>query len=86
MRIASLSLCVLLACTNLTNLLVADETSRKEYLTLITAHPEVIMPLGCASKGEIEIVVDPESMERIESMTGRDVGILKKRPSLDLAQ
>ena len=57
--------------------LAASELSRTEYLELIKTHPEMVMPRGDASKGEIEILLDPEKMAAIEMATGRDVGILK---------
>ena len=57
--------------------LLADEASRQEYLRLIQSHPEVVMPIGNASKGEIEILLDPDKMAAIEGATGRDVGVLK---------
>lgn len=69
-----LSVCCLLVCANL----VADDASRSGYLTLIETHPEVITPLGDSSKGEIQIIVDPENMKKIEAATGRDVGVLKR--------
>lgn len=75
MRIAFLSL--LLALSQVAGV-VADERSRTEYLKLIATHPEVVTPLGNASKGEIEIIVDSLKMERIERATSRDVGILKR--------
>lgn len=57
--------------------LIANEASRQEYLTLIQSHPEVVMPIGSAAKGEIEILLDPNKMTAIEEATGRDVGVLK---------
>ncbi len=57
--------------------LLANETSRREYLELIQTHPEVFMPMGNASKGEIQILLDPEKMAAIEIATDRDVGVLK---------
>ena len=56
--------------------LTASEASRKEYLELIQDHPDIVMPRGDASKGEIEILLGPEKMAMIEKATGRDVGIL----------
>lgn len=56
--------------------LIASESSRKEYLELVQTHPEIVMPLGNCTKGEIEIVLDPNKMEEIEKASGRDVGIL----------
>lgn len=60
--------------------LLANEESRKEYLALINTHPEIVMPIGNSTKGEIEILLDPEKMAEIETKTGRDVGVLKKDP------
>lgn len=57
--------------------LIASETSRQEYLTLIQNHPEVVMPIGNSAKGEIQILLDPDRMAAIEKATGRDVGVLK---------
>lgn len=56
--------------------LSASDTSRREYLELVTSHPDVVMPVGDASKGEIEILLDPKKMATIEIATSRDVGIL----------
>jgi ADP-ribose pyrophosphatase len=57
--------------------LVANELSRQEYLKLMQRQPEVVKPLGNATKGEIEILLDPIKMASIEKATGRDVGVLK---------
>lgn len=56
--------------------LMASVSTRGAYLELIKAHPEVVMPIGNASKGEIEIVLDPEKMAQIEMTAGRDVGLV----------
>ena len=66
--------CLLLSFTY--SSLIASEISRAEYLNLIEAHPEVVMPTGNVSRGEIEIVLDSEKMATIEVTTGRDVGVL----------
>lgn len=73
-----LSLALLLTATSLT----ANERSRNEYLELIKNHPELVHPVGNASQGEIEIVLDPDQMTSIEKETGRDVGVLKSRPGV----
>lgn len=57
--------------------LIANDTTRADYLELIRNNPEIVMPLGNASKGEIEIILDPLKMAEIEKKSQRDVGILK---------
>lgn len=64
---------VLCSCSSL----IASEASRQEYLTLIQSNPEVVMPIGNAAKGEIQILLEPNKMIAIEEATGRDVGVLK---------
>ncbi len=59
-------------------LLMGNELSRKQYLDLVVQCPHLVLPQGDASKGEIEILIDPEKMEEIEKRTGRDVGILNQ--------
>lgn len=70
----ALSACFLLVSPHL----LGDEASRKHYLTLIATNPEMITPRGNASKGEIEIIIDPEKMAEIERVTCQDVGVLKR--------
>lgn len=47
----------------------ASEKSREEYFALIKQYPQIIQPLGDSSKGEIEILTDPEKMAAIEKKT-----------------
>jgi len=56
----------------------ASEASRQEYLELIKRYPSLVQPLGQASKGEIEILLDTDKMAAIEKSTGREVGIVAK--------
>ncbi len=57
--------------------LMASEASRQKYLMLIENHPEVVIPIGNATKGEIQILLEPNKIAAIEKATGRDVGVLK---------
>lgn len=54
----------------------AGEVSRQQYLDLIKRYPRVVQSPGDASKGEIQIVLDPEKMAAIEKAVGRDVGLV----------
>lgn len=54
----------------------ASEKSREEYFALIKQYPQIIQPLGDSSKGEIEILTDPEKMAAIEKKQARDVGVV----------
>jgi ADP-ribose pyrophosphatase len=54
----------------------ASEVSRQAYLELVSRFPTLVSPLGDATKGEIEVLLDPQVMASIEKTTGRDVGIL----------
>lgn len=65
-------LIIIFACSAL----LGSEQSRKDYLELIQNHPHLIVPQGDASKGEIEILIDPVKMEQIEEKSKRDVGIV----------
>ncbi|MBS0649002.1 MAG: NUDIX hydrolase [Verrucomicrobia bacterium] len=53
-----------------------SEKSREEYFALIKQYPPIIQPLGDSSKGEIEILTDPEKMAAIEKKQARDVGVV----------
>jgi ADP-ribose pyrophosphatase len=53
-----------------------SEKSRRDYLDLIQQYPHLVQPLGDSSKGEIEILTDPEKMAAIEKSSSRDVGII----------
>lgn len=52
--------------------LVADES----YFDLLKEYPEILGPAGDASKGEIEILLDPAKASELEKLTGRKVGIV----------
>jgi ADP-ribose pyrophosphatase len=54
----------------------AGEASRQLYLDLIHTHPSLTSNPGDASKGEIEIITDPEKMALIEQETMREVGVI----------
>lgn len=54
----------------------ASELSRQKYLDLINRYPLLTQPLGSASKGEIEIVLDKNRLAAIEKSSGRDVGVV----------
>lgn len=56
----------------------ASETSRQEYLELTQRFPNFVTPHGEASKGEIEVLLDPKQMASIEESTGRDVGVIMR--------
>lgn len=58
--------------------LLSSEISRKKYLDLVAQYPHLVSPRGDATKGEIEILIDPEKMQEIEKNTGRDVGVQKQ--------
>lgn len=58
--------------------LEASEMSRQNYLKFIKEYPNLVTPPGDASKGEIEIILDPGKMLAIERKTGRDVGIVAR--------
>lgn len=61
-------------------ILQADEGSRHRYLELLKQYPNLVLPIGDASQGEIEILLDEEKMVEIEKKVGRDVGVLKEGP------
>ncbi len=54
----------------------ASEKSREDYFALIKQYPQIIQPLGDSSKGEIEILTDPDKMAAIEKKQARDVGVV----------
>ena len=54
--------------------LVADES----YFALLKEYPETLGPAGDASRGEIEILLDPAKASELEALTGRKVGIVAK--------
>ena len=55
-----------------------SEASRKQYLELFQSYPKLIEHTGDFSKGEIEVVLDPQNMAAIEKESGREVGIVMK--------
>lgn len=55
---------------------MASDHSRLSYLELIKENPHLIGPLGDASRGEIEIILNEDSMKSIEKNLGRDIGIV----------
>lgn len=54
----------------------AGEASRQKYLELTRLYPNLIQSQGDFSKGEIQIVLDPQEMASIEKATARDVGVI----------
>jgi ADP-ribose pyrophosphatase len=54
----------------------SSEVSRQEYLELMKRYPNLIQLQGDFSKGEIQIILDPQEMADIEKATGRDVGVM----------
>ncbi|MFI5344088.1 MAG: NUDIX hydrolase, partial [Chlamydiales bacterium] len=63
-------------CTALFTSGIAGEVSRQEYLELVKRYPSLAQSKGDFSKGEIELVFDPQEMAAIEKTTGRDVGVV----------
>ncbi len=59
-------------------LLHAGEISRNQYLELVESSPKLIDFQGDYTKGEIQIVIDPQEMAVIEKETARDVGIVMR--------
>lgn len=55
--------------------LISSEQSRAAYLGLLKQYPHLLIPQGDASKGEIEILIDPYKMASIEKSHGRAVGV-----------
>ncbi len=53
-----------------------SEKSREDYLKLIQQYPHLVQPMGDSSKGEIEILLDPEKMAAVEKSNARDVGVV----------
>jgi len=53
-----------------------SEKSREDYSALIKQYPQIIQPRGDSTKGEIEILTDPEKMAAIEKSQARDVGVV----------
>jgi ADP-ribose pyrophosphatase len=66
----------LLAAAFLGTSIEASEKSREDYFALIKQYPQIIQPLGDSSKGEIEILTDPEKIAAIEKKQARDVGVV----------
>jgi len=66
----------MLICNTLLTFVQAGETSRREYLKLIDKFPSLITPQGDSTKGEIQIVLDPQEMAAIEKETAREVGVV----------
>lgn len=60
------------------NVLQADEASRQRYFELVKQYPQLVLPRGDASEGEIEILLDEEQMALAEKRLGRDVGVVKE--------
>ena len=56
----------------------AGEASRQEYLELIKRYPNLTSVQGDFTKGEIQIVLDPQEMAAIEKAAARDVGVIKQ--------
>lgn len=56
----------------------ANEITQNTYFELIGRYPGLITPQGDALKGEIEIIVDKETIASIEKKTGRDVGAIAR--------
>jgi ADP-ribose pyrophosphatase len=56
----------------------ASEITRQQYIELISLYPNLIQPLGSASKGEIEIVLDEDRMASIEKKCKREVGVVAR--------
>jgi ADP-ribose pyrophosphatase len=56
----------------------AGEISRREYLELLSHYPNLVPSCGDFSKGEIQIILDPQEMAEIEEMTKRDVGVMMR--------
>jgi len=54
----------------------AGEVSRQEYLNLLKNYPNLVSSNGDFSKGEIQVVLDPQEMADIEKATCRDVGVM----------
>lgn len=65
-------------CNFLSSSIQADEISRHHYIELIKNSPKLVNVLGEYTKGEIEIVTNPQEMAAIEKKTGREVGVVKK--------
>lgn len=66
----------LIAATVFTISASCSEKSREEYFALIKQYPHLIESRGDSSKGEIEILTDPEKMAAIEKKQARDVGVV----------
>lgn len=64
--------------TSVSTLASAGETSRKHYLELLENSSQLIPLQGDHTKGEIEIVTDPQAMAAIEKETSREVGVVMR--------
>lgn len=56
--------------------LQASDQSRQDYLDLVRQYPDIILPGGDATQGEIEIITDPVKMASIEKNSHRNVGVV----------
>lgn len=50
----------------------------QEYFDLLNQHPKTLGPIGDASKGEIEIVLNPRKIQEIEKQRNVKVGIVHR--------
>lgn len=55
---------------------LAGEASKEQYFELIKNYPNLVIPQGDAAKGEIEILLDRDDMEKAQAKTGREVGLV----------
>lgn len=76
-KLISPFLCFILLCNSLCTYVQADEASRNAYLELAKNFPRLIQPQGDFTKGEIQIILDPQEMAAIEKATSREVGLIK---------
>lgn len=56
----------------------ADNERISKYLKLLEEYPKTLGPMGDASKGEIEIITDPEKIKEIEKEKNIKTGILSE--------
>lgn len=76
-KFSVMTLCLMFL-LNQNSLIQANENSIQQYLQLISRYPSLIQYPGDASKGEIQIVLDPIKMAAIEKKLGRDVGVVSQ--------
>lgn len=62
--------------SNIFSFIYAGEESRKAYLEKLKDFPLLVGNQGDYTKGEIQIVTDPQEMAAIEKASGREVGIV----------